>query len=182
METAQVVALLTFVIVALLVVLVARRAGAILFRTRVAENFRGDVAELNRHVVDSLSAITLLVDGVRRHAAEPDSIRPGLADATKAVERYLAAARGLAGPAAAAVHRDAMIGELERVGRALEMVVHGCDLAVAGRSIARGPEVDTAIKRGYLNLVHAQETFTAHAASAVAVAEEASPVRRFRHG
>jgi hypothetical protein len=182
METAQVVALLTFVLVALLVAAGVRRAGAVLFRTRVAENFRGDVRDLDRRVSASLSEVIVLIDAVRRHAAEPESLRPALAVSTGAVDGYLADARALGGPAAARVHLNALIGELERVARALELVAHGCDLAVAGRGYGRGLEVDTAIKRGYLNLVHALETFTAHAASAVAAAEEASPARRFRRG
>ena len=54
--------------------------------------------------------------------------------------------------------RPDLVAELERAGRALEMVDHGCDdpgHRVAAR--ARELEAQTSIKRGYLNLLHARE-------------------------
>ena len=178
MEGAQVVALVGFVFLAAVVAIAARRTGSVLQRTRVAEGFRGDVAELARRAEQSLGDVSVLIDALRRHAAEPGAVRPSLEAARDAVERYAEEARNLGGPRATATHRQAMVGELERAGRALELVDHGCDLALAGRRLEAGPEAETSIKRGYLNLIHARESIAEHAAAAVVEAEGASPVRR----
>ena len=178
METAQVVALVAFVVVASAVAVGARRTGSILHRTRVAEGFRGDVADLARRVEASLKDVSVLIDAVRRGDAEPDTLRPSLQAATDAVGQYAQEARDLGGPRAATQHRDGLVFELERAGRALALVGHGCDLNDTGRRGYRHQEVDTAIKRGYLNLVHAREAIVEHALAAVAIAEGASPIRR----
>ncbi len=182
METAQVVGLLAFAVLATAVAVGARRTGSVLQRTRVAEGFRGDVGDLARRVEQSLGDVSELVDAVRRRAAEPDSLGPSLVAARDAVERYAEEARALGGPRVAAVHRDALVFEIERAGRALELVEHGCEIAMHGRRSERGPEVEISIKRGYLNLIHAREAIADHAVAAIAAAETASPVRRLgRH-
>jgi hypothetical protein len=60
--------------------------------------------------------------------------------------------------------RAAMLYELERAGRALEMVAHGCALLATTRSGYRELEAQTAVKRGYLNALHAREAIARHAA------------------
>jgi hypothetical protein len=72
-----------------------------------------------------------------------------------------------------------MIAEIERAGRALEMVEHGVIVRARGRRHETAPEAETAIKRGYLNLLHAREAIARHALEAIELAEEASPVRKF---
>jgi hypothetical protein len=179
-ETAQVVALVAFLFVAILVALAARRTGSILSRTREAEGFRGEVDDLAHRVEQSLGDVSVLIDGVRRRDSEPETITPSLAAARDAVERYTDEARALAAPAIAIPHRDAIIFELERAGRALELVEHGCVLYGSGRRLERGTEADTAVKRGYLNLIHARESIAEHAKVAIIRAEDASPVRRIQ--
>lgn len=177
MEGAQVVALIGFVLLAAVVTLTVRRTGAVLHRTRVAEGFRGEVSDLARRIEQSLGDVSTLIDALRRRAAEPDSVRPSLDAARDAVERYAEEARSLGGPQSTAIHRQRMVDELERAGRALELVDHGCALANIGRRLEHGPEAETSIKRGYLNLIHARESIAEHAAAAMAEAEVASPVR-----
>jgi hypothetical protein len=178
LESAQVIAFVAFVLLAAVVALGVSRAGTALHRTRIAEGFRGDVADLARRADRSLGDVAVLIDALRRRDAETSAVRPSLAAASDAVERYADEARNLAVPRAAAGHRAGIIAELERAGRALELVGHGCDLAEVGRRHEVGPESDIAIKRGYLNLMHAREAIAEHAAAAVLEAEGASPVRR----
>ena len=180
METAQVVALIGFLLVAIGVAIAARRTGSILSRTREAEGFRGDVADLTRRVEVSLGDVSVLIDSVRRRDAEPETIAASLAAARDAVERYTDEARALTAPALAQPHRDAIVYELERAGRALELVNHGCSVIGNGRRDERGTEADTAIKRGYLNLIHARESITEQTKFAIERAEDASPVRRYQ--
>ena len=177
MDSAQVVALMGFVLLAALVALLARRTGGVLTRTRVAEGFRGDVTDLARRAEHSLADVSVLIDALRRRDAQPDDVRPSLEAARDAVDRYAEEARNLGGPRATGAHRQAIVGELERAGRALELVDHGCLLATSGRRHEGGPEAETSIKRGYLNLIHARESIAEHAAAAAIEAEGASPVR-----
>lgn len=180
METAQVIALVVFLLVAIAVALGARRTGSLLSRTREAEGFRGDILDLARRAEISLGDVSVLIDRVRRREAEPDTISPNLAAARDAVERYAGEARALTAPAIAVPHRDAIVHELERAGRALDLVAHGCILYETGRRLERGTEADTAVKRGYLNLIHARESIADQAKVAVERAEAASPVRRIQ--
>jgi hypothetical protein len=179
-ETAQVVALIAFLLIAIGVALGARRTGSILSRTREAESFRAEITDLAHRVETSLGDVSVLIDGVRRRDTEPETIGASLAAARDAVDRYAEEARNLAAPAIALPHRDAIVHELERAGRALELVDHGCFLYGTGRRIERGTEADTAVKRGYLNLIHARESIVEQAKVAVERAEDASPVRRIQ--
>lgn len=179
METAQGVALAGFILLAALVALATRRAGGALYRTRIAEGFRSSTGDLSRRVNLSLGELATVIDLLRRREADIESVRPSLAAGQDAALRYAAEARALSGPPSTLVDQARMVEELERVERALAMVDHGCVLALDGPRVARGAEADTAIKRGYLNLLHARESFTEHAAAAMRAAEVASPARRF---
>jgi hypothetical protein len=180
MEMAQVLALAAFVATAVVVALGVRSASRVLSRTRQAEGFRGDIDDLARRIDTSLTDISKLIDDVRRHAAPPDAILDNIDLAMDAVERYEEETHALGGPPDARPHRDAIAWELQRAGRALALVAHGCKLASSGRREERGPEAETSIKRGYLNLVHARESIGEHAIAAVDAAEAASPVRRLQ--
>ena len=182
METAQVVALIGFIGLAVLVAVATRRAGAVLYRTRVAEGFRGSTGDLARRVNQSIGEVASAIDVVRRGEADGGSIRASLAAAQEAALRYADEARALAGPPSTGADRARMVEELERMERALALVDHGCVLAAEGSRMERGPEADTSIKRGYLNLLHGREAFTEHAQAAILAAEVASPARRFGRG
>lgn len=174
----QVVAVAVFVIVAVVLAAGLQRTGTVLAKTRRAEGFIGAVSDLGARISVSLGELGSVVDAVRRGAAEPDSIHANLAAGAEAVERYAEEARSLPAPTEATTERDLMVGEIERAGRAIELIDHGCRLATSGRRADRGPETEISIKRGYLNLIHAREAIEEHAAAAIASAEAASPVRR----
>jgi hypothetical protein len=69
----------------------------------------------------------------------------------------------MAGPPEAVAIRDDIVAELERAGRALDMVGHGAGILAQVRRRGRELEAQTAIKRGYLNLLHAREAIDRHA-------------------
>jgi hypothetical protein len=178
MDPVQVAALVAFLLVALVVVIAGRRAGRLLAHTRDAEGFRGRVDDLARRADHSLAGIAKAVDSVRRRTVEPETIREGVAVAREAVERYAKEARDLGGPAVTGPARDAIVAELERAGRALELVDHGCRVLSSSWRGELGAEAQTSIKRGYLNLIHAREGLLRSAADARRLAEAASPARR----
>ncbi len=66
-------------------------------------------------------------------------------------------ADALVPPAAIAAFGARIAEEIDRASRAVESVQHGCVLlgVVGGRQMEL--EGETAVKRGYLNLVHARE-------------------------
>jgi hypothetical protein len=165
-----------FLAIAILFALVLRRAGRIVARTREVEGFRAAVYDLAARIELSLDGATDRIDALRRQQSAPSSIDDTIAAATDAVQRYLEEVRALRGVGTAAAIRDDMAFELERAGRALEMVEHGAAILVTTRRGDRGLEAQTSIKRGYLNLLHAREAIARHAARAGEL--EANPKRR----
>ena len=155
-----------FVALALGVLIVLRRAGRIVARTREVEHFRSSVRDLTTRIDQSLEGAVGRIDAVRRGQLAADAIPPTIEAATDAVERYAEEARALKGPPAAIAIRDELVDDLERAGRALGMVEHGAKILAAARRRGRELEAQTSVKRGYLNLVHAREAIVRHAAAA----------------
>jgi hypothetical protein len=161
--------LVAFVALAAGTAIVLRRAGRIVARTREIEGFRSAVRDLTGRVDTSLDGATSRIDAVRRGQVGADTIGETITAATDAVERYIEEARALHGPEGAAEIRDDIVAELERAGRALSMVDHGATILAQVRRRGRELEAQTAIKRGYLNLLHAREAIDRHAARAQAL-------------
>ncbi len=175
-ELAILLPLLAFVALAAGIAVVLRRAGRIVARTREVEGFRSSVRDLAARVDTSLEGATSRIDAVRRNQVGADTIGETITAATDAVERYLEEARALDGPEVALEIRDDIVAELERAERALAMVDHGATILAQVRRRGRELEGQTAIKRGYLNLLHAREAIERHAARAEALPSgQASP-------
>lgn len=155
--------LVAFVALAAATAIVLRRAGRIVARTREVEGFRSSVRDLAARVDTSLEGATGRIDAVRRGQVGADTVGETITAATDAVERYTEEARALDGPAAAIEIRDEIVGDLERAARALAMVEHGAAILAQVRRRGRELEAQTAIKRGYLNLLHAREAIARHA-------------------
>ena len=148
------------------VLVVLRRAGRIVARTREVEHFRSGVRELTTRIDQSLEGAVSRIDAMRRGQLGAEALPPTIAAATDAVERYADEARAVKGPKAGEPIRDAIVEDLERAGRALAMVDHGATILAQARRRGRELEAQTAVKRGYLNLVHAREAIVRHAAAA----------------
>jgi hypothetical protein len=167
--------LAAFVALVGLFALVLRRTGRVLADTREAEAFRRSVADLAARVDLSLGGIVDRIDAVRRHTLPPDAISENLAAALEAVGRYAGEAEALDGPPSAAPMTAALRSELDRADRALRMVDHGCQILTTSRGIGRDVEGETALKRGYLNLLHAREAVAEHAAEIAETRAGAEP-------
>jgi len=165
-DLAVLLPLLAFVVLAAGTAIVLRRAGRIVAKTREVEGFRGAIRDLAARVDTSLEGATSRIDAVRRGQVGADTIGETISAATDAVERYVEEARAIHGPATALAIRDEIVAELERAGRALAMVDHGASILAQVRRRGRELEAQTAIKRGYLNLLHAREAIDRHAARA----------------
>jgi hypothetical protein len=169
-EPALVLPLVAFLALVALFLVALRRAGRLVASTRELERFRSGVTDLGRRVDTSLGEVTGRIDSVRRGRLAAREIIDDLAASSEAVERYAAEARALRPPIGGAAIRESIVGELERAGRALQMVEHGCSIYGAGRSGERELEAKTSIKRGYLNLVHARDAVARHVRDATALA------------
>jgi hypothetical protein len=180
MELLLVLPLLAFLILLALFGLVLRRAGRFISATRDIERFRRQVGDLATRIETSLGQICARVDSVRRGQVGADALGDDIAASLDAVSRYANEAKGLRPPRDGVRIRDEIIGELERAGRALEMIEHGRSIQTSARSGGREIEAQTSIKRGYLNVLHAREAIAHQAALArgVSVPDEVGFQRR----
>ena len=181
MQPLLVLPLLAFLILLTLFILVLRRAGRFIASTRDVERFRRQVGELAGRIEISLGEICGRIDAVRRGQLAADQVTDDLAASLDAVGRYETEARELHPPAGSgAAIRDAIAAELARAARALEMVEHGRGIQASARSGGREIEAQTAIKRGYLNVLHAREAIAhqARAANDLATTDEAGRFQR----
>lgn len=147
---------------AALALLVFRRTGVIAARSREANTARQLVTGFVARVDAVLGPIIERVDTVRRRTADASAIADDLEAAQDAVAGLTDEARQLSVPLGLVDVRGAIVGELERAGRALSMVEHGCGILTAARLRGRELEGQTAIKRGYLNLLHSREAIVRH--------------------
>jgi hypothetical protein len=179
MEAVVILPLIAFAAVATIFLLLLRRAGRIVAATRDVERFRRQVADVAGRADKSLGEVSGRVDAVRRGQLAAAAVADDLAASLDAVERYTDEARGLRPPADGQAILDGIVGELERARRALEMVEHGCSIQASARAGSRELEAQTAIKRGYLNVLHAREAIARYLVEAAALTP-ADPTRRER--
>jgi hypothetical protein len=169
MEAAVVLPLVAFLILAVMFVLFLRRAGRLGAVNRDVERFRRQVADLAGRAEMSLGEVSGRIDAVRRGSISAAAVFDDLAASLDAVKRYADEGRGLRPLDEGDAIRDGLVAELERAGRALEMVEHGCSIQMSARAGSRELEAQTSIKRGYLNILHAREAIARHAGEAAAL-------------
>jgi hypothetical protein len=174
---AIVLPLVAFATLAIVFGVVLRRAGRLLAATRDVERFRNQVGDLGARIETSLGEISHRVDALRRGQLDATAIGDDLTASLDAVGHYADEARALQPPVAATGIQAGMIGELERAARAIGMIEHGCSIQISARNGARELEAQTAIKRGYLNVLHAREAINRHRLEAAAL-KPAEPGKR----
>jgi hypothetical protein len=158
MDTAAIVLpIIAFLALATAFAVILRRAGRLLAATRDVERFRRQVGDLGERIETSLGEISHRVDALRRGQLDAAAISDDLTASLDAVGLYADEARALQPPIDAVRIRTGLISELERASRAIGMIEHGCSIQISARAGARGLEAQTAIKRGYLNVLHARE-------------------------
>jgi hypothetical protein len=150
--------LVLFALLAVAFLLVLRRAARVVAATREMDDFRRSAGDLAARVAASLAGAGERIDAVRRGQVAPDTIDETLDVARDAMERYRAETEALVTPTGYDQLRVRLAEELGRAARAFDMVDHGCTTLSAARvGRARDAEGQTAIKRGYLNILHARE-------------------------
>ena len=151
-----VVPILIFVVLLFVFAVLLRRIGLVVNETRETATFRRSVRDLATRIDFTLGSIIAKIDALRRQQMEADALVEPL-DVT--LEALLAYEEG--GRASAALrpggHRSGPggihLGALDRADRALQMVEHGCAILAGPNQGQRFTEAQTAIKRGYLNVL-----------------------------
>lgn len=179
MQPLLVLPLLAFLILLALFVLVLRRAGRFLAATRDVERFRRQARDLSVRVETSLGELSERVDALRRGQLGVEAVAVDIEAALEAVGRYAEEARSFRPPRDGLAIRNEIVAELERTARAIEMIEHGRSIQASARSGGREVESQTAIKRGYLNVLHARESI-AHQAGLAASLSPAGGIDRFQ--
>ncbi len=147
------------IILAVLVVgflIVFRRMSVLVARTRDLERFQRATGSLDARLAGVVDPLVTSLDEIRRRAGDPNALRERVEPSRADLGAMAAEAAQLRAPAGLAELSSALTHEIERAGRAVDMVEHGLDVLVTGRS-GRELEAQTALKRGTLNLRHARE-------------------------
>jgi hypothetical protein len=168
-QLAQLLVIAVSVALVLALIVFVRRGAKLIVDTRDTERFKRGVADLSARAEESLDGVAGQIDAVRRHTTGAEDIGESLAAAREAVAQYETEARALRGPPGANEIREAIVGELGRAARALEMAEHGCEVLASARMGSRELEAQTSIKRGYLNVLHAREAIARHAVRSTAL-------------
>ncbi len=168
-ELAILIPIAAFIALAAGLMVVFRRTDSIARRSREIEAFKTAVRELAARIDTSLDGATTRIDAVRRQQVGADTVGPTIEAATDAVARYRTEAQALRGPAPTTAIRDALVADLDRAARALQMADHGAAMLAQGRRRGKELEAQTSLKRGYLNLMHTRDALERHAAEAAAL-------------
>jgi hypothetical protein len=166
---AQAIALVVLVVLLLVLVTFAWRLSRWLVQTRQLLSFQVGARDIAQRSEVQLAAIAEEVDGVRRGIRPGIEITDALGQAVEAAEGFAAEARLLRAPRPGRDIQATLVAELERAGRAIGMIQHGCELSDLGAHREHDPEAQTSIKRGYLNLLHARESIAEQVAAAEAL-------------
>jgi hypothetical protein len=148
-------ALFAALVVVFAVILV--RAGRVVADSRVDDTFRREGTALADRAILYLGDAASRIDRVRRRLDPPATLDEILPATIEALEGLSVEAAALAPPPELEPFRARLAEELERAARAAENVGHGGVLLGVTSGRPREIEGETAIKRGYLNLLHARE-------------------------
>lgn len=167
---------LIFVVLVAVFLVVLRRISILLAESRDTAAFRRSVEDLASRIDAVLVDIIGRIDALRRQQIEADQIMEPLDRALESLLALSEEARSIGGTPAVAAPKAAFASEIDRADRALQMVEHGASILGSVSSGQRFAEAQTAIKRGYLNVLHARDAIARHATD-IATARSAEEVR-----
>jgi len=153
-----------------------RQAGQALARSREVTRFQFEAKALLAQVDPVLEGLATRTDSARRHLIAPEEILGDLATGSTSLEAAHTESEAIRAPVHGRDLLEAMREDVQRAIRAVDMIRHGCEQGVDGYGRGAELEAQTAVKRGYLNLLHARESLAAHVAEAARL--EPLPVAR----
>jgi hypothetical protein len=156
--------LLFALLVMLFLALFVQRASKALAVVRQRAGFNRDAMELASKIDATLEQLAARVDAVRRQHVPPGEIHEELRQGVDIMATYLEEARAIRATGEFAETRNLIAQDIQRGARALEMVLYGVRLWSSGSGRKAELEAQTAIKRGYLNLLHVRDDVAEHLA------------------
>jgi hypothetical protein len=149
-------------LVVLLLALFVQRGGKALAQVRQRAGFHRDATALASKIDATLEQLAGRVDAVRRQHVPPGEIHDELRQGVDIMATYLEQARAIRATEEFAETRSLIAQDIQRGARALEMVLYGVRLWSSGQGRKTELEAQTAIKRGYLSLLHARDDIAEH--------------------
>jgi hypothetical protein len=135
-------------------------------------------AQLGRMAMDivhrtdlSLVELSVVVDDLRRRKADPEATEASLRACSETLRRYAEEA-AVVDKYVKIPDGNGLQAEIERAGRAVDLVEHGRQLLLNGR-VDGMAEGETSVKRGYLNLLHARDAIRAKGEAIAAASDPA---------
>ncbi len=156
------------VILALTFVRTARRMTRLAGLTRELVAYQTALDAIALRSAAAVDPVIEHLDEVRRHSGDPVRVAEVVPAAADQVHLAIVDARALRSPATLVDRTAAVVAELERSERALDLIDHG----LSGLVGIRGPrelEIQTTLKRGALNLRHARDAIAGVAAEVAAL-------------
>jgi hypothetical protein len=132
--------------------------------------------DIARRADVSLTELLAVVDDLRRRKAGPEVSAASMHASAEALIRYAQEAETVQKRGGDSV---ALKAELERAQRAVDLIEHGRQILLDPNA-EKAPEGENAVKRGYLNLLHAREALRARSEEiAAATAAPVAPQQRW---
>lgn len=128
--------------------------------------------QIARRADASVSELALVVDEMRRRKLDPDEARPSLSASAETMRRFSLEVSALGTGDCPPEFAAGLAAEIDRTERAILLIEHGAEM-LAEPAFERHGEGETAIKRGYLNLLHAREAIRACGDEIAAMSDDA---------
>ncbi len=160
MDFGIILPLVAFLVLAALFIVVLRRASQVFGETRRAVAFRHDIGEIHERIDADLSVLAEFVSPLRRPTVQmpdEDDVSGTTSAAREAVTWSRDRVRGLVPPAGLEGARTVFMDQLARADEALRSLDHGFAILASAPADPRALEGRTAIKRGFLRIVHVRE-------------------------
>ena len=156
------------VILAITFIRTARRMTRLAGQTRALAAYKAALSSIALRSAAAVDPVIEHLDEIRRRSGDPTRVADVVPAAADQVHAVILEARILQSPAPLADRTTAVVAELERSARALDLIDHG----LSGLVGLRGPrelEIQTTLKRGALNLRHARDAIAGVAAEVAAL-------------
>ncbi len=140
--------------------LFVRQASHALSRSRSVDRFRVDVESLGLRMDEALAGLVARVDLVRRGDVQPEAIRTDVDGVLEELRSSYEAVQATELPAYLDHARDELLDAIAQGIRAVELIGQAGDVAGARHGREHALEAQTAVKRGYLNLLHARSAIS----------------------
>lgn len=166
MDALRVGALLAFIAIAGLVVYVIIRSRTAGRESRESRAFAEGVAAVAARVDASMASSLDVIDELRRHRMAAGDALPAVDAALNAVGGFVSEVDALPAVKPATDLCVQLVEDLRRAERALDRVQYGTRKLVGSSARVNDLEGHASVKRGYLELQHARDAFSRHAAEA----------------